>query len=140
MSNEITTNSEMNNAFYAWIHFVSVTEAKRDRGELRDKHTGEQIDKRYANENFACPTRKQIPYLLQCMQYLEPALQDWLEMVIEGDMLYADQIFGNDVYEGVGLMDLRFGMSRDLFVSDALANKKRQKRMIMDELAKRANL
>ena len=133
-----TPNSAMNEAFYAWIAMVVETEEKRDKGELRDKATGERIPKRYVGDEFRTPSPKMTVCLEQCLPFLEPKLQDWLRMVLDGEILFGDQIYGKGPYEGRGIMDLRFSLSRDMFVPDAEINKKREKANIMRALAQSA--
>lgn len=128
-------NSAMNEAFYAWIAMVVETEEKRDKGELRDKATGEQIPKRYVGDEYRMPSQKMTEYLSQCFEHLEPKLQDWLEMVINGEMLYSDQLYGKGAYEGRGIMDLRFSLSREMFISDEVIETKKRRANIMRALA-----
>lgn len=126
-STEIST--EICELFREWVR--KIYEIEDDRLNRIDPETGEHYQPRYAAEEPAMPSPKMAKRLEELYRYLDPRACDVLTMIINGELLYKDQIYGFGLFENMGIMRWRFSLTADMFVSDERKTKRKNRAEIM---------
>ena len=109
-------NEELNSSFRALLIKYAELEEEREAGLI--VYEDGTPAKRYAGEELAMPSPKAAPYLEQIMPLLGQNEKDLMTMILEGKLLYRDQINGVGLYDGLGLLNWRFSLNPEMLVPD----------------------
>lgn len=109
-------NEELNNSFRSLLIKYAELEEEREVGII--VYEDGTPAKRYAGEELAEPSAKASPYLEQIMPLLGQNEKDLMTMILEGKLLYRDQINGVGLYDGLGLLNWRFSLDPEMLVPD----------------------
>lgn len=111
-------NEELNNSFRALLIRYAELEEEREAGVI--VYEDGTPAKRYSGEELAMPSPKAAPYLEQIMPLLGQNEKDLMSLILEGKLLYRDQINGVGLYDGLGLLNWRFSLDPDMLVPDEI--------------------
>ena len=126
-------NSALCEAFRDWVRAIYEKEDQRENTINPD--TNEPYGIRYAGEETATVSPKMEKYLIPLFEYLGQTEADILEMILQGQLLYKDQLYGVGLFEGMGIMQWRFSLTPDYFVPDELVEKKKKRAEILRKFA-----
>lgn len=111
-------NRALCESFREWLRCIQKIEDERE-------------EPRYAAQDFAIPSEKMASYFKEMYKYLDQNSKDILTMILEGELLYGDQLYGKGLFDGVGIMSWRFSLTPEYFVADEVLNEKKRKAQIL---------
>ena len=108
-------NQALCESFREWIRIIWEIEDQRE-------------EPRYAAQEYATPSEKMMQYFDDVYRCLDQNGRDILTMILSGELLYPDQLYGKGLFDGVGLMAWRFSLSADYFVPDEVTEVRKKER------------
>ena len=117
-------NTMLCEAFRSWIRSINEREDEVHKDSPR-----------YAAEETEPVTEKMEKHLTPLYEFLGQKEADILTMIIEGDLLFKDQLFGYGDFEGLGIMAWRFSLTPDYFVADEIIEKRKNRAEILRKFA-----
>ena len=115
-------NSMLCESFREWIRQILEIEDQRE-------------EPRYAAQEYAMPSEKMTSYFNDVFRCLDQNSKDILSMILDGELLYPDQLYGKGMFDGLGLMSWRFSIPNEYFVPDEVLNEKKRKAQILRAFA-----
>lgn len=118
--NTVVSYQEIKESFRDYVRNLAILED--ERSESLDPRSGEKYGLRSPSEEPAMPTPKMTVYIEDLAQYLigDQVLMDVLTCIIEGRLLFRDQLFGYGYYEGMGIMSWLFSIPAEWKVDSAI--------------------
>ena len=91
---------------------------------------------RYAGEEPALPSDKQTEYLEKIAMYLvgDEKLMSALNCIIEGKMLFKDQLNGYGLFEGLGILNWFFNLPNEWKIDNDIRQSHSTARQLQDAL------
>ena len=115
-------NQALCESFREWIRIIWEIEDQRE-------------EPRYAAQEYATPSEKMMQYFDDVYRCLDQNGRDILTMILSGELLYPDQLYGKGLFDGVGLMAWRFSLSADYFIPDEVTEVRKKRAEILRAFA-----